>query len=103
MQTISDPHRNQLSKGGPALAGYVVETIIEGELAWLIEPVPLERYTFTFELEKAHVFPRYEHARDSRASVWCSLDRHGMHPHLEVYMFNDDYRAKIASFKDPGE
>lgn len=94
---------NELSKGGPALVGWVVEASIEGQLAWLIEPIPLQRYTFTFDLEKAHVFGRYGEARDSRASVWCSFDRHGLYPHLEVCAFNDDYRAKIASFRNNGD
>jgi hypothetical protein len=86
-----------LNRGDPAPRGWVVETIIEGRMAWLVEPVPLQPYTFTPELEKAHVFENHGHARDCKSSVWCWHDRWGQHPHLAVVWITDEYRAEMAT------
>lgn len=96
MTTVSDASQTPTT-AGPAPEGWVVETIIEGRMAWMVKPVPLTSYTFTHELAKAHIFERYGEARDSRAAVWCWHDRHGMHPSLEVIWLTDEYRAQIAA------
>lgn len=87
------------SNGGPPLRGWVVETIINGEMAWMIEPMPGTPYTFTFEFEKAHLFERDGLARDCMSAVWCWHDRHQQHPPLSVQLVTDDYRAMIAKDK----
>ena len=87
---------NRLSQAAPVKHGWVVETIIEGRMAWMIKPVPLTSHTFDYDLAKAHIFEREGYARDCKASVWCWHDRHGQHAHLEVVWCNDDYRAKVA-------
>lgn len=94
--TVADASRAPCT-AGPAPEGWVVETIIEGRAAWMIKPEPLTNYTFTHELEKAHVFEREGEARDSRAAVWCWHDRHGQHPSIEVIYLTDGYRAQIAA------
>lgn len=86
-----------ISNAGPSPIGWVVEAIIEGRMAWLIEPIPLENYTFTFDLEKAHVFERYEEARDCKSSVWCSVNSRGISSSMDVILFTDEYRAAIAA------
>lgn len=97
MVTIIPDGSNQPSTAGTAPSGWAVETIIEGRLAWMIEPEPLQPYTFTFDLAQAHIFEREGQARDCRSSVWCWHDRHGMHPHLDVIWLDDKYRARIAA------
>lgn len=86
---------------GPAPSGYLVETIIEGRLAWLVLPVPLQPWTFTFDLEKAHAFEQHHEAKTTRDSIWCGFDSRGYHPSLTVVQFTDEYRARIASEANP--
>ena len=95
--TIIPDGSNKPSTTGPAPRGWSVETIIDGRMAWMIRPVPLQPYTFTFDLALAHVFEREGEARDSRAAVWCWHDRHGQHPTLTVIYITDEYRARIAA------
>lgn len=83
---------------GPAPVGYVVEAMIEGRMAWLTEPVPLQPYSFSFELEKAHVFERFGLARDAGAAVSCSIEsKTGIWPSITIITFDDEYRAWIAT------
>ena len=95
--TIPDGTNRPTTTAAPMPQGWVVETIIEGRMAWMVKPEPLKPYTFTHDLARAHVFEREGEARDSRASVWCWHDRHGQHPSLEVVWFSDTYRAKVAA------
>jgi len=88
--TAPSPH-------GPRARGWVVETLIEGRLAWMIQPVPLEPYTFTFDATRAHIFEHHLEAKDCRASVWCWHDRWGQHPFLDVAWADDAYWAKVAA------
>lgn len=88
--------RNQLSNEEPAQTGFVVETLIEGQFAWLVKPVPLERYTFTFELSKAYVFERFGLARDHGSSAWCGMDSKGIRLNMRFVEISDEYRALHA-------
>lgn len=93
MQSASS---NQLSNEGPAAKGFIVETLIEGRFAWLVQPIPLTRYTFTFELAKAWVFERYGEARDHRSSAWCGMDSKGIRLNMRFIEISDEYRALHA-------
>lgn len=88
---------SQPSTEGPAPSGWVVETIIEGRMAWMVKPVPLESYAFTFDLSQAHIFEHHSDARGCAASVWCWHDRNGANISLEVVWLNDEYRAEFAT------
>jgi len=95
--TIHPDGSHRPSATAPTPAGWAVETIIDGRMAWMINPVPLQPYTFTFKLALAHLFERHSLAYDCRCSVWCWHDRHGQHPPLNVVWVDDQYRARIAA------
>jgi hypothetical protein len=85
-----------ISRDGAAPRGFVVEGVIEGRLAWLIEPVPLENYTFTFELSRAHVFERQQQAVDAGSSVQCGYFD-GREGSIAICPLTDNYRANVAA------
>ena len=89
------------SNSTPVQGGWIVEAVIDGLIGWMIKPVPLTSYTFTFDLSQAHIFDREGLARDCMSSVWCWHDRHGQHPPLAVRWIDDNYRAHIAALQ-PG-
>ena len=95
--TILPDGTNRPSATTPMPWGWAVEAIIDGRMAWMIKPEPLQSYTFTHDLARAHLFERHGEAYDCRCSVWCWHDRHGQRPPLNVVWVDDQYRARIAA------
>lgn len=92
---------NLPSSAGPAPTGYVIEAMVSGQMMWLVEPVPNERYTFTHDLAKAHTWTEAWQALDTRSCVWCGYfdpawGKVGPDDTLVVRMLTDEYRAKTS-------
>ncbi len=93
---------NRIGQATAAVTGWVIEVAIDGRIAWLVQPIPGERYTFAFELEQAHVFPAFGKARDHGSSVQCGYFD-GREGSVAIIPMTDEYRALNAADARPKE
>lgn len=94
---LNNTAQQQVSAIPPFPLTWVIEMIWEGQRSWLIEPIPLEFWTWTTRLNEAHGFELRHEAETIRSSIWCGFDSKRIYPVLTVRALTDDYRAEAAS------
>lgn len=87
----------QLSLLDTGRAGWVVESSRGVVRCWLVQPVPLTPYTWTFDFARAYAFQDNLQARESAAAVECFRWRSQLGP-SSVHLLTDAYCAGAAKF-----